>query len=68
MSDKAIELLSKMASEYDSSHRQCFDSYFYIGYPDSVLTELENYGYILCKSDVIGSIELTRAGYNEAKK
>nr|DAY85732.1 MAG TPA: hypothetical protein [Caudoviricetes sp.] len=30
------------------------------------LYELESYGYIICRNDVIASIELTSAGYEKA--
>lgn len=68
MSDKARRLLQRMASEYDSTKNPSFDCTFYLGYSDSVLSELEYYGYIIRKNDILDSIELTDAGYEEAKK
>lgn len=68
MSDKARRLLQRMASEYDLTEDPSFDSTFYLGYSDSVLSELEYYGYIIRKNDILDSIELTDAGYEEAKK
>ena len=68
MTDKAKELLQKMAYEYDASHRSSFDSMFYLGYADKVINELESLGYIICKNDVIASIELTESGYEESKR
>lgn len=68
MTDKAKELLQKMAYEYDKSGRSLFDSMFYLGFSDEVINELESLGYIICKNDVIASIALTKAGYEEANK
>lgn len=68
MTEKANELLQKMASEVDNGKRSSFDSFFYLGYPKSVIEELEDNGYINVKNDVIASIELTRSGYEEAKR
>lgn len=68
MSNKAKQLLVKLANEYDASGRNSFDSCFYMDFPESVLAELENDGCIIVKNDVIGSIQLTEFGYQEAKK
>lgn len=68
MTEKAKELLQKMASAFDKERRNSFDSFFYLGYPKSVIEELEDNGYIIAKNDVIASIELTRSGYEEAKR
>lgn len=68
MSDKAKQLLEKLVQEYDASGHNSFDSFFYLGFPQSVLIELENEGCIIAKNDIIGSIELTDIGYQEAKK
>ena len=40
MTNKSKELLQKMASAYDDSHRSSFDSMFYLGYSDKVIHEL----------------------------
>ena len=50
MTDKAGQLLKKMASEYDQSHRDEFDSCFYLSYPKSVIDELEENGCIIRKT------------------
>lgn len=68
MTDKSKELLRKMASAYDDSHRSSFDSMFYLGFSDKVIHELESLGYIVCKNDVVASIVLTKTGYEEAKR
>ena len=68
MTEKAKQLLQKMAFEIDSGRSNSFDSFFYIGYNDSVIEELEDNGYIIVKNDVIASIELTQSGYEEAKR
>ena len=68
MTDKAGQLLKKMASEYDQSHRDEFDSCFYLSYPKSVIDELEENGCITRKNNIIGSIILTPSGYEEATK
>lgn len=67
MSEKAKELLYKMASAYENSKQNSFDSFFYSSYHNDVLVELENNGYINIKDDIIGSIELTDNGYAEAR-
>lgn len=66
MSDKALLLLHKMADEFKKSNRTSFDSMFYMNYPDSVVDELEDNGYIVRKNDIIASIVLTTAGYEKA--
>ncbi|MBE6943836.1 MAG: hypothetical protein E7453_06200 [Ruminococcaceae bacterium] len=68
MTNKARELLQKMASAYDVDHRNDFDSTFYIGFPDAVIRELDIGNYIVKQNDVTGTIKLTDYGYNEAKK
>ena len=68
MAYKAKELLVKMANEYDASGRTSFDSDFYINFPDSTITELENNGCITIVNDIVGSICLTEYGYQESKK
>lgn len=68
MTEKANELLQKMASEVDNGKRSSFDSFFYLGYQKSIIEELEDNGYINVKNDVIASIELTRSGYEETKR
>lgn len=40
MTDKAKQLLVKMAQEYDSSGRNSFDSFFYLDFPENILIEL----------------------------
>lgn len=66
MTDKARQLLKNMVSEYDQSSRDSFDSCFYLGYPESVIDELEENGCITRKNNIIGSIVLTQSGYEEA--
>ena len=64
MSENALLLLRKMANEFDKTKRQSFDSD--IAFSDRIINELESYGYIICRNDVIASIELTSAGYEKA--
>lgn len=66
MSENALLLLRKMANEFDKTKRKSFDSDFYIAFSDRIINELESYGYIICRNDVIASIELTSAGYEKA--
>ena len=68
MSIIAKELLSKMASSYDQNHKNSFDVVFYLGTPEYVLDELENAGYIFKQKDIVGTIKLTKSGYEEAKR
>ena len=68
MTYKAKELLVKMANEYDASGHTSFDSDFYITFPDSTITALENNGCITIVNDIVGSIFLTEYGYQESKK
>lgn len=67
MTTKARELLEKMTAEYDKSKTDSFDSMFYIAFPDNVLDELEDCGFIVKQNNILGSISLTDAGYREAK-
>ena len=66
MTDKARQLLKNMASEYEHSNKDEFDSCFYLGYSKSVIYELEENGFITRKNNIIGSIILTQSGYEEA--
>lgn len=68
MTYKAKELLVKMANEYDASGHTSFDSDFYITFPDSTITELENNDCITIVNDIVGSICLTEYGYQESRK
>lgn len=68
MAKNALELLSMMVSEYDKNKRSDFDSMFYLGTPEYVLDQLENLGYISKQEDIIGTIKLTRSGYEAIKK
>lgn len=68
MSPRARELLVKLVSSYDSNHKNDFDSLFYYEYPDSVVNELDYWGYIVKQNDIVGTIKLTRAGYDAAKQ
>lgn len=68
MTYKAKELLVKMTNEYNASGHTSFDSDFYITFPDSTITELENNGCITIVNDIVGSICLTEYGYQESKK
>ena len=65
MTEKARQLLKNMASEYDQSGKKSFDSFFYLGYPKSVIDELEENSCIIRKNDIIASIVLTQSGYEE---
>ncbi len=68
MTGGAKSLLVKMASEYDNSNRKAFDSIFYLDYPDKVLIELEDNGYIIRENNIAATIKLTKSGYEAAKK
>lgn len=68
MTDKARQLLKNMASEYEQRNKDEFDSCFYLGYPKSVIYELEENGFITRKNNIIGSIILTQFGYEEATR
>ena len=68
MTEKARQLLNNLASEYDQHRRSSFDSCFYLGYPESVIDELEENGCITRKNNIIGSIILTQSGYEEATR
>lgn len=68
MSNEAKQLLVKMAREYDVSKRNSFDSFFYMDFQKRVLFELEDEGCIVIKNDVVGSIQLTEFGYQEANR
>lgn len=68
MTAKAKELLVVMASNYDQTKANSLDSFGYIGFPDRIIDELEKDGYIVKQNDIAGTIKLTRAGYEEAKK
>lgn len=68
MTAKAKELLVKMASHFDSTHKNDFDSLFYFSFPDGVINELDALGYIVKQNDIVGTIKLTTFGYEEAKK
>lgn len=68
MTAKAKELLVKMASQFDSTHKNDFDSLFYFSFPDSVINELESLNCIVKQNDIVGTIKLTPFGYEEAKK
>lgn len=68
MTGGAKSLLVKMASEYDNSNRKTFNSIFYLDYPDNVLIELEDNGYIIRENNIAATIKLTQAGYEAAKK
>ena len=57
-----------MAREYDTSNRNSFNSTFYMDFPKRVLYELEENECIVMKNDVIGSVQLTEFGYQEANK
>lgn len=68
MTAKAKELLVKMASQFDSTHKNDFDSLFYFSFPDSVINELESLNCIVKQNDIVGTVKLTLFGYEEAKK
>ena len=68
MTEKAKELLIKLASAYDNSKKNDFDITNYIGFSDTVISELVNNGCIVKQKDIVGTIKLTEFGYTEAKK
>lgn len=68
MTEKANELLCKMKTAYDSGHENNFDSTFYLGYPEVVITELSDDGYIVALNNIVGTIKLTQEGYEAAKQ
>lgn len=68
MTTKAKELLQKMASAYDQNQQNGFDFTFYIGFPETVIDELDVEGCIVKQTDIVGTIKLTEFGYAEAKK
>ena len=68
MTDKAKELLIKMANEFDISGQSSFDSTFYCNVSEKDIVDLENDGYIVIKDDIVGSMYLTDIGYQKAKK
>lgn len=68
MTGKSRELLCKLASAYENGSGSEFDSVFYMGYPEAVLVELRNNGYIVVENDIVGTIRLTQAGYAAAKE
>lgn len=68
MTPKAKELLVRMASAFDQNRKRDFDITFYMDVPSSDINELDLMGCIEKKNDIIGTIWLTRAGYEEAKK
>lgn len=68
MTDKAKELLIKMANSFDSAKQDRFDSLYYFSFPDSVIRELEDLGCIVKQNDIVETIKLTPYGYQLAKK
>ena len=68
MSENAKDILKKFASELDVGKPNSFVPMDYPGCSDLVLRELEYKGYITLVNEILGSVELTRAGYDEAKK
>ena len=68
MSEKAIKLLKRLASEFDKNQKRSFAS-VELDYPDkSTVDELVSYGYIIKKNNILGSIELTLEGYEAAQE
>ena len=68
MSPRAKELLVKLVSSYDSNRNNDFDSLFYYDFDDGVINELDYLGYIVKQNDIVGTIKLTQAGYEAAKR
>lgn len=68
MTERAKELLIKLASAYDDNKKNDFDITYYIGFPDAVIEELVIGGCIVKQNDIVGTIKLTEFGYAEAKK
>lgn len=68
MEQKKKELLKKLADAYDQGHPNSFDNTFYLGYDDAVINSLDAGGYIVAQDDILGTIQLTEFGYNEARK
>lgn len=68
MTQKARELLVMMASKYDQTKDGSLGFTDYMSFPDSVINELANVGFIVKRNDIVGTIELTQFGYEEAKK
>ena len=68
MEQKEKELLVKLADAYDRDHRNTFDCTYYLGYDDIVVNRLVAGGYIVKQNDIIGTIQLTKFGYNEARE
>ena len=66
MSESGKLLLKKMAAEYDETGNSDFDSVFLFGCSNALLDELENQGYIIQKHDIIGTVTLTKSGYQSA--
>lgn len=66
MRDRAKQLLQKMSTAIDNGEVNSFDSEFYIDFPDDVIVDLANNGYILSRGNISGTIVLTELGYEEA--
>ena len=68
MTAKAKELLIMMASKYDQTKDNSLGFIDYMSFPDDVITELAHVGFIVKLNDIVGTIELTQSGYEEAKQ
>ena len=68
VTERAKELLIKLASAYDNNKKNDFDTTFYIGFPDAVIGELVNDGCVVKQNDIVGTIKLTEFGYAKAKR
>lgn len=64
----ARELLCRMVEAVDQGHRNYFDSCFYIGFPEAVLSELDDAGMIEDLNNIAGGVKLTAEGYTFVKK
>lgn len=58
MTSSANSLLEKMFKAYKETKHTDFPYTFYMNFPDHVLVELENNGYITQKHNVIGAVFL----------
>lgn len=59
MTSSANLLLEKMFKAYKETKHADFQYPFYMDFPNHVLAELENNGYITQKHNVIGTVSLT---------
>lgn len=65
MTQAANALLEKLVKEYRATKLTDFPYTFYMDFPDRVLMELKNNGYITQKHNIIGTISLTPLAIQE---